>query len=84
MNSLKIPDNGLLLAGLSSDLALPPQAFHIQLDKSTIDAIIKASRNGEDLSLSLGQSPVRFLEPVLPVSFMHLQWYVDLHMLTTA
>lgn len=57
MNSLKIPDNGLLLAGSSSDSALPPQAFHIQLDKSTIDAIIKASRNGEDLSLSLGQSP---------------------------
>ncbi|KAM0516317.1 hypothetical protein ACHAPE_005464 [Trichoderma viride] len=59
MNSLKIPDNGLLLASSSSssDSALPPQAFHIQLDKSTIDAIIKASRNGEDLSLTLGQSP---------------------------
>ncbi|KAL7926762.1 hypothetical protein ACQKWADRAFT_278524 [Trichoderma austrokoningii] len=58
MNSLKIPDNGLLLAaGSSSDSALPPQAFHVQLDKSTIDAIIKASRNGEDLGLTLGQSP---------------------------
>ncbi|KAL7789959.1 hypothetical protein V8C37DRAFT_385666 [Trichoderma ceciliae] len=57
MNSLKIPDSGLLLSGSGSESGLPPQAFHIQLDKSTIDAIIQSSRNGEELRLSLGQSP---------------------------
>lgn len=58
MNSLKVPDSGLLLAGSGSDSSLPPQAFHIQLDKSTIESIIQSSRNGEDLRLLLGQSPV--------------------------
>ncbi|UKZ75430.1 hypothetical protein TrVFT333_003115 [Trichoderma virens FT-333] len=57
MNSLKVPDSGLLLAGSGSDSSLPPQAFHIQLDKSTIESIIQSSRNGEDLRLSLGQTP---------------------------
>ncbi|KAH6609311.1 com1 regulatory [Trichoderma cornu-damae] len=57
MNSLKVPDSGLLLAGSGSETGLPPQAFHIQLDKSTIDAIIQSSRNGEELRLALGQSP---------------------------
>ncbi|KAK4084522.1 uncharacterized protein Triagg1_1002 [Trichoderma aggressivum f. europaeum] len=57
MNSLKVPDSGLLLAGSGSESGLPPQAFHIQLDRSTIDSIIQSSRNGEDLRLSLGQTP---------------------------
>ncbi|KAL7939591.1 hypothetical protein V8C35DRAFT_287079 [Trichoderma chlorosporum] len=57
MNSLKVPDSGLLLAGSGSESSLPPQAFHIQLDRSIIDSIIQSSRNGEDLRLSLGSTP---------------------------
>ncbi|KAL7943211.1 hypothetical protein V8C42DRAFT_330004 [Trichoderma barbatum] len=57
MNSLKVPDSGLLLAGSGSESGLPPQAFHIQLDKATIESIIQSSRSGEDVRLSLGQAP---------------------------
>ena len=58
MNSLKVPEGALRLTDPGSESNLPPQAFHVQLDKSTIESIIQASRSGEDLRLSLGSTPV--------------------------
>ncbi|KAL6876613.1 hypothetical protein J3F83DRAFT_726429 [Trichoderma novae-zelandiae] len=57
MNSLKVPEGGLRLTEPGSESNLPPQAFRVQLDKSAIESIIQSSRNGEDLRLSLGQTP---------------------------
>lgn len=58
MNSLKVPEGGLRLTESGSESNVPPQAFHVQLDKSTIESIIQSSRSGEDVRLSLGSTPV--------------------------
>lgn len=57
MNSLKVPEGGLRLTESGSESNVPPQAFHVQLDKSTIESIIQSSRSGEDVRLSLGSTP---------------------------
>lgn len=67
MNSLKVPEGGLRLTESGSESNVPPQAFHVQLDKSTIESIIQSSRNGEDVRLSLGSTPVSPGPPPLPL-----------------
>ncbi|KAL7817678.1 hypothetical protein V8C44DRAFT_321454 [Trichoderma aethiopicum] len=57
MNSLKVPEGGLRLTESGSESNVPPQAFHVQLDKSTLESIIQSSRSGEDVRLSLGSAP---------------------------
>ncbi|KOS19205.1 hypothetical protein ESCO_000296 [Escovopsis weberi] len=56
MNSLKIPDGGVLLAASEPKPSIP-QAFHLRLDSSLIESIIHASQNGDDLRLALGKTP---------------------------
>lgn len=60
MNSLKVPENGLLLAGSGSgsESAIPQQAFQLTLNSSVIEAMIRSARNGEEMRLDLGKSPV--------------------------
>lgn len=60
MNSLKIPNNGLMLkASAGRDVGpLPPQAFAISLNDNVIEGMIKCVQNGEDISLALGARPV--------------------------
>jgi RNA polymerase II elongation factor ELL len=59
MNSLKIPNNGLMLkASAGRDVGpLPPQAFAISLNDNVIEGMIKCVQNGEDISLALGAKP---------------------------
>lgn len=60
MNSLKVPDSGLVLNGApDGEPAVPPQAFVVDLDDSVVDQMIQSARNGQDMHLSLGQNPVR-------------------------
>lgn len=60
MNSLKIPDNGVMLKGAApKDVGpLPPQAFAISLNDSVIEGMIKCVQDGGDISLALGAKPV--------------------------
>lgn len=60
MNSLKIPENGVMLKGSAGrDVAsLPPQAFAISLNDSVIEGMIKCVQNGGDIQLALGARPV--------------------------
>lgn len=60
MNSLKIPDNGVMLKGSAGkDTApLPPQAFAISLSDDVINGMIRCVQNGQDLQLALGANPV--------------------------
>lgn len=60
MNSLKIPENGVMLKGSASKDAgaLPPQAFAISLSDNVIEDMIACVQNGNDISLALGANPV--------------------------
>lgn len=62
MNSLKIPESGVLLKGSPSDDSdpVPQQAFAISLSDNVIEDMIKCVQDGEDIQLALGASPVRF------------------------
>lgn len=61
MNSLKVPDGGLLLAGSSDqDLGVPPQAFVVSLSDDVVEQMIRSARMGDDLELELGKRPVCF------------------------
>ncbi|PHH83316.1 hypothetical protein CDD83_3009 [Cordyceps sp. RAO-2017] len=58
MNSLKVPEAGLLLDGPSdADSASPPQAFVLTLSDDIVEDLIQSARNGEDLQLALGNIP---------------------------
>ncbi|KAK5992785.1 hypothetical protein PT974_06201 [Cladobotryum mycophilum] len=57
-NSLRIPDAGVLFAASGSEPgSIPPQAFYIRLDTSTIESIIQSHYSGEDIRLALGKTP---------------------------
>ena len=61
MNSLKIPEAGLLLQGSpqhGSKTPLPPQAFALTLSDDVIESMIQCVQNGGDIELSLGDNPV--------------------------
>ncbi|POR32726.1 COM1 regulatory protein [Tolypocladium paradoxum] len=58
MNSLKVPESGLLLDGSSDeDSGLPPQAFVLSLSDDVIANMIQSARNGDDLLVALGDEP---------------------------
>lgn len=60
MNSLKIPESGVLLRsapGEDSD-PLPQQAFTISLSDNVIEGMIRCVQDGGDLQLALGSNPV--------------------------
>lgn len=62
MNSLKVPETGLRLEGPSEeDSSSPPQAFVLSLSDAVVHKLIQSARNGEDLHLALGNTPVRWL-----------------------
>ena len=61
MNSLKVPDGGLLLEGASGqDAALPLQAFSFSLSDNVVEQLIRTAQKGEALELQLGNNPVSF------------------------
>lgn len=70
MNTLKIPDGGLLLAGSpGEDSSLPAQAFTLTLDPKIIQDMVRAAKSNENLHLDLGKSPVSsFLVPLISAS----------------
>ncbi|KAF4510223.1 hypothetical protein G6O67_002129 [Ophiocordyceps sinensis] len=58
MNSLKVPESGLLLDGSSEgDDDFPPQAFFLSLSDDVVQNLVQSARNGEDLHLALGNAP---------------------------
>ncbi|PNY25016.1 COM1 regulatory protein [Tolypocladium capitatum] len=58
MNSLKVPESGLLLDGSSGgDSSLPPQAFVLSLNDDVIADMIQSARNGDDLHVAFGGEP---------------------------
>ncbi|KAM4058452.1 COM1 regulatory protein [Hirsutella rhossiliensis] len=58
MNSLKVPESGLLLDGPSEgDSSSPPQAFVLSLSDAVVQNLVQSARNGEDLHLALGNIP---------------------------
>ncbi|KAF4999180.1 hypothetical protein FGRMN_2639 [Fusarium graminum] len=58
MNSLKVPESGLLLEGSTGkDASLPSQAFALSLSDVLIEDMIKCVQNGDGIQLSLGASP---------------------------
>ena len=68
MNSLKVPESGLVLSGPSDgESAVPPHAFVVSLGDDLIDQLIQSAHNGDDLYISMGKNPVRF--PALTASF---------------
>lgn len=59
MNSLKVPESGLLLEGsFDGDTPSPPQAFVLSLSDYVVQSLVQSARNGEDLQLALGEIPV--------------------------
>ena len=60
MNSLKIPDSGVMLKGSPGEDSdpIPQQAFTISLDDNVIEGMIKCFQNGGDIQLALGSNPV--------------------------
>lgn len=59
MNSLKVPESGLQLEGLTGkDASLPSQAFAVTLSDNVIEDMIKCVQNGDGIQLSLGANPV--------------------------
>ncbi|KAK0731431.1 hypothetical protein B0H67DRAFT_549197 [Lasiosphaeris hirsuta] len=55
---LNIPDSGLLLESSAKTMAgLPMQAFAITLSDSVIENMIECVQNGQDIQLSLGNTP---------------------------
>ncbi|PFH60536.1 hypothetical protein XA68_10779 [Ophiocordyceps unilateralis] len=65
MNSLKVPESGLLLDAPShtTDSPSPPQAFVLSLGDSVVEHLIQSARNGEDLHLALGDIPTLHFGP---------------------
>ncbi|KAG6023544.1 hypothetical protein E4U41_001980 [Claviceps citrina] len=58
MNSLKVPEGGLLLSSpSSSDSDLPPQAFVLNLSDDVVEQMIRSARMGDGLELQLGKTP---------------------------
>jgi hypothetical protein len=56
---LRIPGTGLQLeSSASSSSKLPQQAFAITLDDRVLESMIQCVKNGKDLQLLLGGSPV--------------------------
>lgn len=59
MAALRIPDAGLLLESFpGSRDSLPMQAFGIILNDSMIEDMIRSVRGGQDVELTLGNTPV--------------------------
>jgi hypothetical protein len=56
MNTLKIPEAGLRLDG--PDSSSPGQAFPITLSDSVIEGMVNCVRNGGNIELALGSTPV--------------------------
>ncbi|KAJ6442963.1 COM1 regulatory protein [Purpureocillium lavendulum] len=57
MNSLKVPEGGLMLDGTPGESPAPPQAFVVSLSDDVINQMIQSARNGDDLHLSTGKNP---------------------------
>ncbi|KAH7321249.1 COM1 regulatory protein [Stachybotrys elegans] len=58
MNSLKVPDSGILLGSSAEpEPGIPPQAFAISLSDNVIESMIKCVQNGQDIQLALGSTP---------------------------
>lgn len=58
----KVPDAGLALeSSAKSTAALPQQAFAVSLDDKAIEDMIECVQNGQDIQLSLGDTPVSFV-----------------------
>lgn len=58
MNSLKVPDSGLLLeSSAGKDAGLPSQAFALSLSDNVIEDMIKCVQNGDGIQLALGGNP---------------------------
>ncbi|OAQ83287.1 COM1 regulatory protein [Purpureocillium lilacinum] len=58
MNSLKVPESGLVLDGASDgNTTVPPQAFIVSLSDDVVNQMIQGARNGDDLHLSTGKNP---------------------------
>ena len=62
MNSLKIPEGGVMLKGSPGQDwdPLPQQAFPISLSDSVIEGMIQCVQDGGNIQLELGAKPVRF------------------------
>ncbi|OLN84357.1 hypothetical protein CCHL11_05963 [Colletotrichum chlorophyti] len=78
MPSLKVPDTGLILeSSAASGNPVPPQAFTITLSDYVLEDMIKCVQGGEDIQLSLGNSPTLLygssshVLPHVPESFSH-------------
>lgn len=60
MDTLKIPELGLVLDGSASkEPGLPAQAFTITLDDSVVRDMVSCVKAGGKIELALGNSPVR-------------------------
>jgi len=57
---LQIPENSALLLGGSADSMadLPQQAFALTLSDDVLEGMIESVRNGQEIQLSLGDTPV--------------------------
>lgn len=60
MNSLKIPEGGVMLKGSPGEDSdpLPQQAFTLSLSDSVIEGMIQCVQDGGDIQLALGAQPV--------------------------
>jgi RNA polymerase II elongation factor ELL len=67
---LQLPENLQLLLGSSADSVaeLPQQAFALTLSDDVIEDMIESVRNGQEIQLSLGDTPVS-LTFMLPFFF---------------
>ncbi len=64
---LKIPEAGLQLESSAKAMAaLPAQAFAITLSDSVIDDLLECAQSGQEITLSLGSSPVCFCGSYCP------------------
>lgn len=64
MNSLKVPESGLVLDGSSDgDSAVPPQTFFLSLSDDVVEGLIQGARDGEHLYLALGDDPTLHYGP---------------------
>ncbi|KAK2592375.1 hypothetical protein QQS21_009926 [Conoideocrella luteorostrata] len=57
MNSLKVPEGGLMLTGSSGADSVLPQAFVLNLSDDIVEQMIQSDRIGDNLELQLGKSP---------------------------
>lgn len=59
MSAITVPNAGLLLeSSANSSDYLPMQAFGITLSDSVIEDMIKCVQDGQEIELTLGNSPV--------------------------